>query len=77
MPDIKLAKLPDRKPVRLQIEIMPDLEQALADYAEAYERAYGSREKPADLVPAMIWSFLESDRDFMRLRRQQKPGKGR
>lgn len=69
MPDIKLAKLPDRKPVKLQIEIMPDLEAALAAYAEAYERNYSTREKPADLIPAMLWSFLESDREFMKSRR--------
>jgi hypothetical protein len=74
MPALKLAKLPDRKPVKLQLEIMPDLDQALSDYADAYEKAYGSREKPADLVPAMIWNFLESDRDFMKLRRQQRSG---
>lgn len=68
MPDIKLAKLPDRKPVKLVVEILPDLEQALADYADVYATAYGQREKPGDLVPYMLWSFLESDRGFMRSR---------
>ncbi|KFG88655.1 hypothetical protein BV98_003489 [Sphingobium herbicidovorans NBRC 16415] len=69
MPDIKLAKIPDRKPVKLVVEMLPDLEQALADYADAYAAAYGQREKPADLVPYMLWSFLESDKAFARARR--------
>lgn len=43
MPDIKLPKLPDRKPVKLVVEILPDLEQALAAYADAYAAAYGQR----------------------------------
>lgn len=66
MPDLKLARIPDRKPVKLAVEILPDLEQALADYAAAYEAAYGKREKAVDLVPFMLWAFLESDRDFMK-----------
>ncbi|WP_332817633.1 DUF2274 domain-containing protein [Sphingopyxis sp.] len=66
MPDLKLARLPDRKPVKLAIEIMPHLEQALADYAAAYEAAYGKHEKPADLIPYMLHAFLESDREFSR-----------
>lgn len=68
MPDIKLARIPDRKPVKLVVEIFPDLEHALADYAEVYAAAYGKREKPSDLVPYMLWSFLESDRAFIRSR---------
>lgn len=66
MPDLKLGKIPDRKAVKLMIEIMPDLEHALGEYAAAYETVYGAREKPADLVPFMLWAFLESDREFMR-----------
>ena len=68
MPDIKLAKIPDRKPVKLVVEMLPDLEQALAEYADVYASAYGQREKPSDLVPYMLWSFLEGDRAFMRSR---------
>src|SRR3546814_15277822 len=70
MADLKLAMLPDRKPVKLTFEMMPDLEQALADYAAAYEVAYGKREKPADLIPYMLWAFLESDREFSKQRRR-------
>ena len=34
MPDLKLSRLPDRTPIKLSITVMPDLHQALKDYAE-------------------------------------------
>ena len=66
MADLKLSKLPDRTPVRLTIQITPDLHQALNDYAALYAQVYGRDETVADLVPAMLASFLESDRTFTR-----------
>lgn len=71
MPDLKLPRLPDRKAVKMTFEMMPDLEQALEDYASAYEAAYGKREKPADLIPYMLSAFLESDREFSKKRRSR------
>lgn len=70
MADLKLPRLPDRTPVKLTISIAPDLHRALNDYAAAYETAYGQREAVADLVPAMLASFLESDRGFAKRRRE-------
>jgi hypothetical protein len=70
MPDLKLAQLPDRKPVKLTIHILPDPETALTEYAAAYEETYGTRESVADLVPYMLRSFLDSDRGFARARRK-------
>ena len=70
MPDLKLAKLPDRRPVKLVIQVLPDLDAALADYAAAYEAAYGTKESVTDLIPSMLENFLESDRSFMRNRRR-------
>jgi hypothetical protein len=64
MPELKLAKLPDRTPVKLTISVTPDVYRALADYAEMYAAQYGQREAIADLIPAMISAFLESDRSF-------------
>ena len=63
MADLKLAKLPDRTLVRLTVQIAPDLNQALNDYAALYAKAYGRDETVADLVPAMLKSFLDSDSD--------------
>src|SRR5690242_18240630 len=54
MPDIKIACLPDRTPVRLSVTVLPELHQALADYARFYAQAYGREEKVIDLVPHML-----------------------
>ncbi len=64
MPDLKLAQLPDRTPVKLGISVMPDLHQALVEYAALYAQTYGREEPVADLIPAMLAAFLESDRVF-------------
>ena len=64
MADLKLGKLPDRTPVKLGITLSPELHQALQAYANAYEQAYGAPEPLTELVPAMLTTFLESDRAF-------------
>lgn len=68
MPDLKLAKLPDRTPVKLTVVITPDLLQALNDYAEVYREVYGEGEAVADLIPYMLQSFLDADRGFAKAR---------
>ncbi len=68
MPELKLAKLPDRTPVKLTIVITPDLHQALSDYAQAYHDAYGETEAVADLVPFMLQFFLDSDKGLAKAR---------
>ena len=68
MPELKLAKLPDRTPIKLAITVTPDLHQMLQDYAALYAEAYGRKESVAELVPAMLASFLDSDRGFVRSR---------
>jgi hypothetical protein len=70
MPDLKLAKLPDRSPVKVTITIAPDLHQALGAYAEIYAETYGAAEPVQELIPAMLASFLESDRAFVLRRRK-------
>ncbi len=52
------------------INVMPDLIEALNDYAEAYEAAYGRRESVPDLIPFMLSGFLASDRSFSRARKK-------
>lgn len=68
MADLKLARLPDRTPVKLGISVMPDLHQDLVDYAAHYARAYATEVQVADLIPAMLANFIESDRGFQRAR---------
>ncbi len=66
MADLKLPQLPDRNPVKLSIAVMPDLHQALLDYATLYATTYGHEEPVTELIPAMLSAFLESDRTFTR-----------
>ncbi len=68
MPDLKLARIPDRTPVKLTITILPDLHQALHDYAQLYAEAYGREEPVTELIPAILAAFLDSDRTFTRAR---------
>jgi hypothetical protein len=73
MSELKLAKLPDRTPVKLTINITPDLNQALCDYALLYREAYGQAETVADLIPYMLRGFLEGDRAFAKARQSGLP----
>lgn len=68
MPSLKLDRLPDRTPVKLTLALPPDLHQALQDYAAAYEEHYGAAEPVSELIPAMLRTFLEGDRAFLRAR---------
>lgn len=66
---IRLAKLPDRTPVRMTIAVPPDLAQKLGDYSRIYERTYGASERPEALIPAILETFLSSDAGFKRARK--------
>ncbi|WP_067733824.1 DUF2274 domain-containing protein [Novosphingobium naphthalenivorans] len=68
MVDLKLARIPDRTPVKLTITVLPDLHQALQDYARIYAEAYGREEPVSELVPAILSAFLDSDRAFVKAR---------
>ena len=69
MADIKLARLHDRTPMKIVIAVLPDLHARLTAYAAAYAETYGVEEPVADLIPAMLAAFLESDRAFARAKR--------
>jgi len=71
MPDLKLAKLPDRKPVKISITVSPNLNQRLDAYAEAYKGAYGAEERVSDLIPFILEQFLDGDRQFSGKRRRR------
>jgi hypothetical protein len=70
--ELKLAKLPDRTPVKLTIGLMPELHDRLRKYAACYAEAYDSEETIVELIPAMLSAFLDSDRGFARHRRGDK-----
>ena len=71
MPELKLAKLPDRKPVKIAITVSTNLNHQLGAYAEAYKGAYGDEEKVSDLIPFILEQFLDGDRRFTGKRRKQ------
>lgn len=68
MADLKLPQLPDRTPVKLTISVLPDLHQALTDYAALYSQTYGRDEPVPELIPAILAAFLDSDRAFAKAR---------
>lgn len=70
MPGIRLPKIPDRRLVKLVVQILPELEAALTDNAAAYENDYGKRASIADLVPHMLNCFLVRDCGFAHARRK-------
>jgi hypothetical protein len=68
MVELKLAQLPDRTPMKLSITVMPDLHQALVEYAALYATIYGREEPVVELIPAILAAFLEGDKGFARSR---------
>jgi hypothetical protein len=70
MPDLKLAKLPDRVPVKMTFTAQPNLAQALREYAAVYRATYGETESVEELIPFMLASFLEGDRGFAKARKE-------
>ena len=76
MVELKLAKLPDRTPVKITITVSPMLKANLDGYAEAYRQAYGEKEAEpvSELIPYILQSFLESDRGFSKMRKQARNG---
>lgn len=70
MPGLKLAKLPDRMPVKITITVSADLNQALHAYAGVYRAIYGEAEPIAELIPFMLDAFLGSDKGFAKARNE-------
>ena len=73
--DLKLARLPERTPVKITISLSPDLAAALGDYAVIYEKTYGHSEPVVELVSAMLATFLDGDRAFAKARKGLDPDK--
>ena len=69
-PKLKLLKLPDSKPVKRTITLIPDLEADLVAYAKVYEKAYGEKVDIAALIPSMLTSFLAGDAGFKKAKRE-------
>ena len=68
MADLRLPRLPDRTPVKVSIQVTPQLFADLTRYAALYKETYGQEEAVADLIPSMLTAFLDSDRVFAKAR---------
>ncbi len=66
---MKLAKLPDRTPVKITMMVSPELNRMLQDYAAYYATAYGTEESVGELCPYMLAAFVEADKGFQKARK--------
>jgi hypothetical protein len=77
MTKLKIAAVPDDKPVKVTAELPASVHRDLAAYAEAIARETGQRADPTKLIAPMLARFMAADRGFARLRRaRQSPGDG-
>ena len=71
MSKLKLATIPDDKPVKVALEIPAAVFRDLAAYAEAISRECGQvAPEPAKLIVPMLQRFMATDRVFSKLRRR-------
>lgn len=71
MSDLKLAKLPDRTPVKITFKASPDLAQMLNDYCGIYRAVYQQPDETVEeLIPFMLAAFMEADPQFKKARKQ-------
>ena len=66
--ELKLAKLPDRIPVKISITVPAELSRDLQDYAKAYKLTYGTAESVAELIPFILTAFLANDGGFKKMK---------
>jgi hypothetical protein len=71
---MKLAKLPERTPVKIAMTVSPELNRMLQDYAAFYAKAYGSEESVGELCPYMLQAFMDADKGFQKARKSEPTG---
>lgn len=70
MAKLKIALLPDDKPVKIAVELPAALHRDLIAYAEILARESGHPvSDPAKLIVPMLARFMATDRAFARSRR--------
>jgi hypothetical protein len=57
---------------RISLNLQPDLHRSLSDYAAFYGGEHGEPVAIQDLVPAILASFLKSDRAFQKAVRDRR-----
>lgn len=71
-PKLRIGKLPDLTPVKMTIQVDPELHRLLGDYARIYNESYEASVGPAALVPSMLAGFLSTDSGFKRALKENK-----
>ena len=71
MTKLRIAALPDDKPVKVSIELPASVHRDLVASAEAMARDSGQLLDPTKLVAPMLARFMATDRGFARLRRSR------
>lgn len=70
---LKIAKLPDRTPVKIALTVSPDLNETLGEYLAVYRATYGDDAATvADLIPVMLETFVASDKAFAKARKARE-----
>ncbi len=72
MTKLRLTEIPNPKPIKLTVELSPEVFRDLSDYAEILSRASDNKHEPIQLVSPMLEKFMHGDRAFRRLRKSLK-----
>ncbi|MBB4381760.1 DUF2274 domain-containing protein [Bradyrhizobium sp. SBR1B] len=70
MPKLKLGKLPDDKPIKVNVELPAAVHRDLIVYAEALNRQGGQPIDPTKLIAPMLARFMATDRGFSKMKRE-------
>jgi hypothetical protein len=73
---MKLAKLPDRTPIKITFSASARLNHDLHGYAALYRDAYGETASVSELIPSMLEAFLKSDPAFTKAKKAGTLGAG-
>lgn len=78
MAKLKIAALPDDKPVKIAVELPAAVHRDLVAYAEVLARESGHPvSDPAKLIAPMLARFMATDRAFAKTRRSYHAAEGR
>lgn len=70
---LKLTTIPDDKPVKVAVELPPEVYRDLVAYAEVMARESGPpAPEPGRLIAPMLQRFMATDRVFARLRKSRR-----
>lgn len=76
MAKLKLGAIGNDKPVKITIELPPDVDRDLKAYAELLKRENGqSVSDPTKLIAPMLKRFMATDRAFTKFKRQSDQGR--